>query len=507
MQQLTTTQRNIKWFFYGLAVASVAAIIFLLISPWTVATGRFLGAYTSFNIFQSGSMARQMNAALPETVLSNPMQIFTSRAVMYQIWFSATILLLLGYLVLIFKNHKRSVVVGALGFASVVLLSFVYINDLFETNGTMAFRGRLFDEGFLHLQPAAFITLLFALLCLSACFPITIKWFSGRPIKEKQKSVAVVKGGGKAGAGKTLWRDIKRDKLLYLMLVLPVTYFILFNYLPFEGLRMAFYDFSLLRGYGDFVGLANFIEFFTDDLFWRVLRNTLLLNIYTLAWSFPAPIILALLFNEVRNKRFRTLSQTISYIPNFISTMIVAGLLVNFLSPTGGLINNIRGWFGADPIFFLAAPQYFRTIFVTQAIWVGAGFGSIIYYSSLQSIDTELYESATIDGAGRFKQCIYISIPGISRTISIMLILAIGGLLASNVDMIMLLQQPVTYEVSDVIGTYLLRLAHIGPASPVGRLPDFSMATAVGLFNGIIACFLVVSANKVSKLFGETSLF
>jgi len=507
MQQLTTKQRVIKCVFYGLAVASVAALIFLLFSPWVIATGRFLGEYTTFNIFQSGSMVRQMNEGLPETVLSNPMQIFESRAIMYQIWFVVSILLLLGYLVLIFKNHKRSVLVGALGFASVLLLSFVYINDVFGTNGTMAFRGRLFDEGFLNLQMTAFYAMLFSLVCLSFSFPVTIKWFSGRPVKVKQKNFAVKSAGGRAGVIATWWRDVWRDKLLYLLLLAPVVYYILFYYLPFEGLRMAFYDFNIVRGYGDFIGLQNFREFFTDDMFWRVLRNTLLLNIFTLAWTFPAPIILALLFNELRNKKFRTMTQTISYIPNFISTMIVAGLLVNFLSPTTGFINTLRGWFNLDPLHFLAMPQYFRSIFVAQALWVGAGFGSIIFYSSLQSIDTELYESATIDGAGRFKQCIYISLPGISRTISIMLILAIGGLLGSNVDMIMLLQQPVTYEVSDVIGTYLLRLAHLGPASPVGRLPDFSMATAVGLFNGVVACFLVVSANKVSKLFGETSLF
>ena len=269
---------------------------------------------------------------------------------------------------------------------------------------------------------------------------------------------------------------------------------------------MAFYDYNILRGFGEFLGLDKFREFFTDDLFWRVLRNTLMLNIVTLAWSFPIPIILAILFNELRNKHFRTMSQTISYIPFFISTMVIAGLLHNFLS-SDGFINNIRGWFGGDPILFLMRPEYFRTIFVSQAIWVGAGFGSIIYYSSLQSIDTELYEAATIDGAGRLKQCFYISLPGIASTIAIMLIMAMGGLLGSNVELLVLIQQPVTHEVSDVIGTYLLRLSHLGPGDTVGRLPDFSIGTAVGLFNGVIACFLVVSANKVAKVVGDVSMF
>jgi putative aldouronate transport system permease protein len=154
-------------------------------------------------------------------------------------------------------------------------------------------------------------------------------------------------------------------------------------------------------------------------------------------------------------------------------------------------------------------PQYFRTIFVTQHIWVTAGFGSIIYYSSLQSIDQELYEAATIDGAGRFKQVLNITFPGLYRTIAIMLILAMGGLIASNVEMILLLYQPTTYEVSDVIGTYLLRMSNMaqGGGNTQTRLPDYSLSTAIGLFNGIVACFLVVSANRIAKQVGDVSVF
>jgi putative aldouronate transport system permease protein len=273
---------------------------------------------------------------------------------------------------------------------------------------------------------------------------------------------------------------------------------------------MAFWEFNIINGFGDFIGWGRFEAFFTNDLFWRLLRNTLLLNIITLAWTFPLPILLAILFNELRNNKFRTLAQTISYIPRFISTMIIAGLLVNFLSPSSGLINIIRGWFGAEPIYFLMFPEYFRSVFVTQAIWTGIGFGSIIYYSSLRSIDTELYEAATIDGAGRLKQARYITLPGLSRTIAVMLILAVGGLLATNDQMILLIYTPTTYEVSDVIGTYLLRMSNMAQGSGntvAGRLPDYSLSTAVGLFNGIVACFLVVSANKISKLLGDVSIF
>jgi putative aldouronate transport system permease protein len=441
---------------------------------------------------------------------NDPMQIFSSRTTVYPIWTGMTILLMFGYLYLISKSHRRSLPVCILAFSSGILLAFSYINDVYNTNGIISFRGRLFDEFFISITSNAFITLLLSLLCLSVSIGVTAKYFTGKPLPEIRKRSVVTKSGRKAGYFAALFSDIKRDKLLYIMLALPITYYLLFYYLPFSGLRMAFYDYSILRGYGDFVGLDRFRDFFTDDLFWRVLRNTLVLNIYTLLWSFPVPILLAILFNELRNKKFRTGTQTISYIPRFISTMIIAGMVVNFLSPSSGLINIIRGWFGADPIFFIMFPEYFRTIFVMQHVWVTAGFGSIIYYSSLQSIDAELYEAATIDGAGRFKQVLHITLPGLYRTIAIMLILAMGGLIASNVEMILLLYQPTTYEVSDVIGTYLLRMSNMaqGAGHTVGgRLPDFSLSTAVGLFNGIIACFLVVSANRISKMVGDVSVF
>ncbi|MCL2360453.1 MAG: ABC transporter permease subunit [Defluviitaleaceae bacterium] len=505
--KLTIQQRYIKTALLVLAAISVVALTFLIFSSWVTVSSVVLGYESSFNLFQLRSMVNQVNATRDPSSHVNPMGIFQSRAIFYQIWGGLTILLMFGYIFLIFKNHRRSLLTGVLAFSSSILLTFVYINDVFNTNGELALRGRIFDEHFLSVTPIVFIAMIFSLVCLSVSISVTAKYFCGRPIPEKQKRIYVTQAGKKIGLGSRFSRALNRDKLLYMMLLLPVSYYILFYYLPFDGLRMAFYDFSLLRGYGDFIGLEKFREFFMSDMFWRVLRNTLLLNIYTLLWSFPMPIILAILFNELRNKKFRTLAQTISYIPHFISTMVIAGLVLNLLSPTTGLINNIRGIFGQESIYFIMMPEYFRTIFISQHIWTTIGFGSIIYYSSLQSIDTELYESATLDGAGRFKQCIYISLPSISRTIAIMLIMAIGGLLASNVDMLVLLQQPVTHEVSDVIGTYLLRLSHLGPGETLGRLPDFSQATAVGLFNGVVACFLVVSANKVSKIVGDVSMF
>jgi len=507
--QLTTRQKNIKRIYLIIAAASVAFLIFLFLSPWVAAP--VLGTGISFNPLQSASMVDRINVAIADTSSHNdPMQAFSSRTLLYPVWTIATILLMLGFLYLMYKSHRRSTFLGVLSFLSGILLAFSFINDVYNTNGTRYFRGRLFDDVFVSVMPNVFIVLLFSLVCLSVSIGITAKYFSGRPFPEKRKRMAAIRPDHKAGYFTYLFSDIKRDKLLYCMLILPIAYYILFYYLPFIGLRMAFYDFSILNGFGDFIGFGKFREFFTDDLFWRVLRNTLVLNIYTLLWSFPIPIILAILFNELRNKKFRTTTQTISYIPRFISTMIIAGMVVNFLSPSNGLFNIIRGWFGAESIFFIMFPEYFRTIFISQHIWVTAGFGSIIYYSSLQSIDQELYEAATIDGAGRFKQVLYITLPGLYRTIAIMLILAMGGLIASNVEMILLLYQPTTYEVSDVIGTYLLRMSNMAQTAGNavgGRLPDYSLSTAVGLFNGIIACFLVVSANRVAKQVGDVSVF
>lgn len=294
---------------------------------------------------------------------------------------------------------------------------------------------------------------------------------------------------------------LRRDKYLYAMLIPFVAYYLLFYYKPLGGLVMAFQDYKPflgLRG-SRWVGFDNFITFFNGPYFWRLLRNTVLINVFNLIFGFPIPIILAILFNEIRNKLFRTAVQTISYMPHFISTVVIAGLVVNFLSPSGGIVNVFLGMFGHEPVYFLSKPEYFRTIYIVQGIWAGAGFGSIIYYSSLCSIDSELYEAATIDGAGRWKQTLHITLPGLLPTIGIMLILQIGNLLNVGYEMIILLYLPVTYETSDVISTFVYR-AGIESA-------NYSMSTAVGLFNGVISLVLVLTANQISKRIGNVNIF
>jgi len=248
-----------------------------------------------------------------------------------------------------------------------------------------------------------------------------------------------------------------RDRHLYIMLIPFLLYYIIFYYKPFAGLKMAFQDYQPFLGIegSRWVGFDNFVTFFTGPYFWRLIGNTLLISIYNLIFAFPIPIILAILFNEVKNSRFRTAVQTISYMPRFISTVVIAGLVVNFLSPSTGIVNILLEKFGIESVYFLTKPEYFRAIFVLQGIWASAGFGSVIFYSAISSIDLELYEAATIDGAGRWKQTLHITLPSLLPTIGIMLILQIGNIMNVGYEMIILLYQPVTYETADIIGSYV----------------------------------------------------
>lgn len=320
-------------------------------------------------------------------------------------------------------------------------------------------------------------------------------------MKTKVANIKSFDGHARKESFKHTLSCMARDKYLYFMLIPFLVYYLIFYYKPFGGLAIAFQDFKPFLGIEDskWVGFQNFVNFFSGPYAWRLIRNTILINVYGLIFGFPIPIILAIFFNEVRQKRFRTMVQTISYMPHFISTVVIAGLVVNFLSPSSGIVNTLLGMFGMEPTYFLSRPEYFRTIYIVQGIWSGAGFGSIIYYSSLCSIDAELYEAATIDGAGRWKQTLHITLPGLLPTIGIMLIMNIGNLLNVGYEMIILLYMPATFDTSDVISTYMYR-AGIESA-------NYSMSTAVGLFNGVVSLILVLAANKVSKKISDVSIF
>ena len=294
--------------------------------------------------------------------------------------------------------------------------------------------------------------------------------------------------------------SILTDRYLYMMLIPFLLYYIIFYYLPFSGLRMAFMDYKPFLGMkgSQWVGLENFVEFFNGPFFWRIVRNTVLISVYMLLFSFPIPILLAILFNELRNSKFRTVVQTISYMPHFISTVVIAGLVVNFLSPSTGIVNIFLNMMGFESVYFLTQPHYFRAIYIIQSIWASAGFASIIFFASLMSIDSAQYEAATIDGAGRFKQILHVTLPGLYSTIGIMLILSIGDIMNVGYEMIILLYQPITYETADVIGTFVYRIGI--------EKADYSMSTAVGLFNGVISLILVLTANRISKKISEVSI-
>lgn len=295
-------------------------------------------------------------------------------------------------------------------------------------------------------------------------------------------------------------RRVKKNKYLYLLFFLPFCYYIIFHYWPMYGIIIAFKDYNIVKGIigSPWVGFEHFKKFLFDPYFWKLVRNTLLINIYGLIWSFPAPIILALLLNEVRNQKFKRFVQSVSYLPHFISTVVVCGMIVNFLS-TDGLINNLLGSFGIKPMQFLMLPEWFRTIYIGSGIWQGVGWGSIIYLAALSAVDEELYEAAIIDGANRWKQLIHITIPSIKPTISVMLIMNLGRLMSIGFEKIILLYTGPTYETADVISTYVYRRGLLGS--------DFSYATAVSLFQSLVGLILLYSANRVSKSIGETSLW
>lgn len=310
----------------------------------------------------------------------------------------------------------------------------------------------------------------------------------------------------KARPGKTMKkgshiiRQVKKNKYLYLIFFLPLCYYIIFHYWPMYGIVIAFKDYNIVKGIlgSPWVGFKHFEKFLTDPYFWKLVRNTLLINVYGLIWSFPAPIILALLLNELPNRGFKRFVQSVSYLPHFISTVVVCGMIVNFLA-SDGIVNQILALAGRERIQFLMLPEWFRTIYIASGIWQNVGWGSIVYLAALSGIDEELYEAATIDGANRWKQMLHITLPGIKPTISIMLIMNLGKLMNIGYEKIILLYTGSTYETADVISTYVYRRGLLGS--------DFSYATAVSLFQSIVGLILLYTSNKISNKLSETGLW
>lgn len=300
---------------------------------------------------------------------------------------------------------------------------------------------------------------------------------------------------------KTLGQRILAHRLLYLFMLPCVISLLVFSYYPMYGATLAFKDYSYRLGIlgSPWAGLKHFQTFVTSLEFWDVIRNTIVISGLKIIFCFPAPILLALLLNELRFGRFKRVVQTMSYLPNFVSWVVVLSLLTVIFSPYGGIVNNIRNRFGMSSIFFLGEERFFYPLVVLSDIWKGAGWGSIIYLSALSGISPELYESAYLDGAGRLKCTWYITIPGIKGTIGIMFIYAIGGILNAGFDQILLLQQPANMLISEILDTFTLKTG-----LSYGK---FEYATAIGLFKSAFSFLLIVITNKIAKRFFEVGIW
>lgn len=296
-------------------------------------------------------------------------------------------------------------------------------------------------------------------------------------------------------------RHMRREWQIYAMLAPAIIWFIIFLYQPMYGLQIAFKDYSVFRGIegSPWVGFEHFITLFESDQFVRAVWNTVTISALSLIFGFPAPIILALMFNEILHQTFKKTAQTIVYLPHFISTVIIAGIVITAFSPSAGIVNTVLGWFGVEPIYFLSKPEWFRPIFIGSGIWQEAGFSSIVFLAAIAGVNPSLYESAVVDGASRWQMMWRITLPCILPTILIMLIIRIGNLMEVSFELIILLYQPATYETADVVNTFIYRQGLQGG--------QYDLAAAAGLFNAVVAFVLVIAANTISKRYSRTSLW
>jgi len=299
-----------------------------------------------------------------------------------------------------------------------------------------------------------------------------------------------------ARAGKIkrpLWKDIKRDYWLYIFLIPVIAYYALFRYLPMYGLQIAWKDFKLIDGIwgSPWVGWKHFEKLFNTRDFPMILRNTVLLNVYSLVIGFPMPIMLALLFNEVRLLWFKRFTQQLIYIPHFFSWVVMGGMVIGVLSPSTGIVNAIVKLFGGEPVYFMISTFWWPLVFVISGIWKEAGWGTIVYLAAISGVDQELYEAAYIDGANRWKQTWHITLPCIRPTIVILLILRMGSMMDVGFEQVYILMTTPVRSVADVISTYVYRMG-------IENI-YYSQTTALGLFQSIISCVLLLSTNYTSR--------
>jgi len=299
----------------------------------------------------------------------------------------------------------------------------------------------------------------------------------------------------------SLLYKVRRDWQLLLMLLPGLLFYLVFRYGPMYGVSIAFKDYGVFLGVFDspWVGLKHFANFFSNDDFAKLFKNTLLLGTYSIVWAFPMPVIFAIMLNEVKNLKLKKLIQTSSYLPAFLSVVVVCSMAIDLLSPNNGIVNRILQAFGQEKIYFITQPNWFRTIFIGSDIWQNMGFSAIIYIAALSGIDPGLYEAAKIDGCGRMKSIINITIPCLMPTIITMLILKSGQVFRIGYEKVLLLYTPLTYEVADVFGTFVYRRGIIQA--------EYSFAAAVGLFESLVALTMVIVTNHLSKKASSYSLW
>lgn len=292
---------------------------------------------------------------------------------------------------------------------------------------------------------------------------------------------------------------IQKYWILYLMMIPATVLLILFTYGPMYGIIMAFQDFTVFKGYtgSPFVGLKHFQRLFSDPLFYRLFKNTFMVGVLDFLFSFPAPLIFALILNEVRKVRFKSVVQSISYLPHFIPLVVMVGIIFELFG-SYGIINSLLSSLGMEPISFFTKSEWFLPLYIGSGVWKTIGWGSIIYMGALTNIDSTLYEAADMDGANRWQKMWHVTLPSLRPTVVTLFILNAGGIMQVGFEKVFLMSSPATYEVSDVLSTYVYRQGILNS--------DFSYSAAVGLFNNIVALLFVLLANKIAKKLGEEGI-
>lgn len=299
----------------------------------------------------------------------------------------------------------------------------------------------------------------------------------------------------------SLWKRMLRNRWVYAMMIPVIVYFVMFKYIPIANLRIAFYDYKILRGFSGskYVGLQHFIRFFSSNNFPALLKNTVLFSIGAIFWQTLAPIVFALMINEVRGPKAKKLYQTISFMPYFISVVVVVTMINNIISPSMGLLNTLRKNLGLETVYYLGNPQYFYTINYVSGVWSCMGWNSVVYIAALAGVDEEIYEAAVVDGASRMQRLLHITIPAILPTIAMLLTISVGGLLGGGyLDKLILLQNDMNYSASEMLNTYIYKVGLVNA--------KYSYASAIGLATSIVSCTLVVITNLISKKLSDSQV-